>query len=135
MVGLLKSDVFNFAFDYDEWPSSHFDDTDVSKPYNGSIFDIRSRKTYKSLFPEIEDMNDEDNVDEKGRKRQMYKIRYTANLLPRLANHVGYRENDRGQLQKVSINPGICILYLCVNCGDLTVFETDSIKELIEFKW
>ena len=96
MVDLLKSDVFNFTFDFDEWPSSHFDDTDVSKPYNESIFDIRSKKTYKSWVPEIDDMNDEDNVDEYGKKRQIYKIKYTANLLPSLASHIAYVENEKG---------------------------------------
>lgn len=46
MVELLQSDIFNFTFDYDEWPSSHFDDRDETMPYNGSVFDIRYKKTY-----------------------------------------------------------------------------------------
>ena len=74
MIQLLQSNVFQHDFDYDEWPSSHFDEKDVIRPYNGSIFDIRYKKTYTSLFPDIEEMTDEENFDENGKKRQVYKI-------------------------------------------------------------
>jgi hypothetical protein len=135
MVNLLRSEVFNYSFDYDEWPSSHFNAEDVSKPYNGSVFDIRYKRTYTSLFPEIEEMNDEDNVDETGKKRQIYKIKYTVNLLPRLASHIEYIEDDNGVERKTEVNGGICIMYLCVFFAELDVFDTDSIRELIDFKW
>ena len=69
MVDLLSSDVFNFSFDYDDWPSSHFNDSEGSKPYNGSVFDIRYKQTYTDLFPEIEEMNDEEAFDEDGKKK------------------------------------------------------------------
>ena len=46
IVPLLHSDVFSFTFDYDDWPSSHYNDLEISVPYNGSIFDIRYEKTY-----------------------------------------------------------------------------------------
>ena len=130
MVELLNSNVFNFSFDFDDWPSSHFDDCVVSKPYNGSVFDIRYKKTYTDLFPEIEEMKDEDNFDEEGKKRQIFKIRYTINLLPKLAEHIAWIDG-----KKTKMNRMICIMYLCCNCGDLEVFNTNSIKELIQFKW
>jgi len=56
MVELMKSNVFNFTFDFDEWPSSHHDDSNCSKPYNGSVFDIRYKETYDNLFSDIKDM-------------------------------------------------------------------------------
>ena len=59
-------------------------------------------------------MNDEDNVDESGKKRQIFKIKYTVNLLPRIASHIEYVENDEGVEKKTEVNPGICIMYLCV---------------------
>lgn len=123
MVELLNSNVFNYSFDFDEWPSSHFDDSDVSKPYNGSVFDIRYKKTYTDLFPEIEEMKDEDNLDSQGKKRQIYKIKYTINLLPKLAEHISL---DDGV--KTKMNSGTCIMTMCVNSGDLEVFDTDSIQ-------
>lgn len=69
MVELLECNVFNFSFDYDDWPSSHFNDSEGSKPYNGSVFDIRYKQTYTDLFPEIEEMTDEDTFDENNKKR------------------------------------------------------------------
>lgn len=68
MVELLNSEIFNFSFDFDDWPSSHYNDSEVSKPYNGSVFDIRYKKTYTDLFPEIEEMGDEDTYED-GKKR------------------------------------------------------------------
>jgi hypothetical protein len=38
---LLDSDVFRMDFDFDEWPSTHTDDSKYIRPYNGSIFDLR----------------------------------------------------------------------------------------------
>jgi len=38
---LLDSDIFNVVFDYDEWPSNHFNPLDCIRAYNGSYFDIR----------------------------------------------------------------------------------------------
>jgi hypothetical protein len=48
MTGLLESKVFCFQFDFDEWPSTHVDDETYYRPYNGSIFDIRSH--YRNIF-------------------------------------------------------------------------------------
>ena len=50
MTGLLESEVFCFQFDYDEWPSTHTDADTYWRPFNGSIFDIRSH--YRTIFHE-----------------------------------------------------------------------------------
>lgn len=47
---LLKSKIFNYTFDFDEWPSQHTDNTKHLRSYNGSIFDIRDH--YKTVFHE-----------------------------------------------------------------------------------
>ena len=49
---LLESKVFMFSFDFDEWPSSHVKDDTLYRPYNGSIFKLRSH--YKTVYPEKE---------------------------------------------------------------------------------
>ena len=38
---LLNSNVFQFSFDYDEWPGTHTNDGEYIRPYNESIFNIR----------------------------------------------------------------------------------------------
>ena len=47
---LIEANVFRFQFDYDEWPSTHIDENTYYRPYNGSIFDIRSQ--YRQIFHE-----------------------------------------------------------------------------------
>jgi len=37
---LLRSDILNYQFDFDKWPSQHTDDNKYLRPYNGSIFDL-----------------------------------------------------------------------------------------------
>lgn len=49
---LLDSNVFQYEFDYDEWPGIHTNDGEYVRPYNDSIFNIR--KHYKTVFPERE---------------------------------------------------------------------------------
>lgn len=48
LADLFNSNIFCFQFDYDEWPSTHFDEETYLKPYNGSIFELR--KAYKDIF-------------------------------------------------------------------------------------
>jgi hypothetical protein len=42
--------VFQFHFDYDEWPSQHTDFHSYIRPFNGSIFNLRN--SYREVFPE-----------------------------------------------------------------------------------
>jgi len=50
ILPLLDSKIFSFKFDLDEWPSSHENDEECKRPFNGSIFEIR--KHYRTIFPE-----------------------------------------------------------------------------------
>lgn len=45
---LLKSNVLNYTFDFDEWPGVSTDVTKLQAPYNGSIFKLRYE--YKNVF-------------------------------------------------------------------------------------
>lgn len=41
MTPLFESQIFNFTFDYDEWPATNVDIDKVLAPYNKSIFKLR----------------------------------------------------------------------------------------------
>ena len=47
---LFDSKVFHVQFDFDEWPSTHTNDTEVVKPYDGTFFLLRNK--FKEVFPE-----------------------------------------------------------------------------------
>ena len=57
VVDLMKSNVFSFKFEYEEWPQVHTDMSKVINPYNGSIFKLR--ECYTSIFPELSENKDE----------------------------------------------------------------------------
>ena len=76
---LMDSEIFVYKFDFDEWPSTHVDDNKYTRPYNGSIFDIR--ESYRDIFwePSFEAIDDESNEFDTSR---IYKVCYTLNSLP-----------------------------------------------------
>ena len=41
MTNLFKSAIFNYTFDYDEWPTTSSDTTTMLEPYNKSMFKLR----------------------------------------------------------------------------------------------
>jgi len=49
---LLNSNIYNFEFDFDEWPEVHNNDEYFLKPFNDSIFELRYN--YSTIFPEPE---------------------------------------------------------------------------------
>ena len=61
----MNSEIFEFTFDYDEWPTSHKNKHECIRAYNGSIFNLRD--SYKIVFPEkcykIIDMYAHDHSD------------------------------------------------------------------------
>jgi hypothetical protein len=50
ITNLLNSNVFHVKFDYDDWPSNHYNDEKKIKPYNGSIFHLRFN--YHNIYTE-----------------------------------------------------------------------------------
>ena len=95
---MLNSNVFQYNFDFDEWPGTHTVYAKYLRPYNGSIFSIRN--DYYKVFPEQElreiDENDKD-VD----NSKIYKIKYMINLLPSIAE---YRDVGRDEDKLVNAN-------------------------------
>ena len=51
MKNLLESDVFNYTFDFDEWPATNSNTTKVLAPYNKSVFKLRYE--YPNVFRKI----------------------------------------------------------------------------------
>ena len=49
MTPLLESEIFNYTFDFDEWPATNSDPNKQMVPYTKSLFRIRN--SYKELFP------------------------------------------------------------------------------------
>ena len=49
MTELLESEIFNYTFDFDEWPATNQDPNKQMVPYTKSLFNIR--KCYQELFP------------------------------------------------------------------------------------
>ena len=52
LKGLFDSSVFTLTFDFDEWPSTHPNNLECSRPYIYNIFEIRDK--YPLVFPEKE---------------------------------------------------------------------------------
>jgi len=50
LTNLFSSNVFQFKFDYDEWPGIHTEQDFFIRPFNDSVF--RVRYMYRDVFPE-----------------------------------------------------------------------------------
>ena len=61
MAPLFGSGIYNYEFDYDEWPGISTNTTRYLVPYNGSIFKLRYQ--YPRVFRELW-------VDETQKKRE-----------------------------------------------------------------
>lgn len=48
---LLESKIFQFTFEYEEWPATNQNTEQMLKPYNESIFQLRHQ--YHKVFPEV----------------------------------------------------------------------------------
>lgn len=128
MTELFKSSIFHFQFDYDEWPSTHTDCQKYMRPFNGSIFDLR--KQYRSVFHEEQfEITEESDFIESSK---LYKISYVMNMLPVLEVHA---EVDPKTQAVELVNEEISLMNLCFDSDEISVFETESIQALIEYKW
>ena len=45
---LFESEIFNRPIIYYEWPAMHRNNDTMYEPYNGALFQLRRRQTYKS---------------------------------------------------------------------------------------
>ena len=94
-----ESMIFKIPFDFDDWPGIHTDDETLIRPYNDSYYNVKFH--YKSCFPEEE----YDSIDGKDiGDSAVYKIKYSINMLPSIAEYIQEHENDDGSKE-----------YLCEN--------------------
>jgi hypothetical protein len=125
----LGSNIFNYTFDFDGWPGAHANKDFCLRPYNESIFVLRHH--YKTVFQEKEfDVA----VQEEHRgmdTSKVYKIKYNLNLLPSLSEYVALDEQQRKTIK----NEGVSMMSLVQKTGELAVFDTEALAQLIEFKW
>lgn len=119
MKKLFESAVFNYTFDYDEWPATNPDTRKILAPYNKSIFKIRYE--YPEVFTNQfkADCKVEEMEDKTGQKStaKVFKIQYQCNLLTSVS------EED-GELMSA-----------IAESNELPIFETDLIKDMIDYKW
>ena len=127
--------MFCFDFDYDEWPSTHNNEETYLRPYNESIYNIMHH--YKTVFPEEEfdDIMNDDGSQKAGiSSDKIFKIKYTINLLPYLGMHVQMVEKN-GKLVKKYVNNHYSFLDECTEADQLEMFESESLVDMIDFKW
>jgi len=130
---LLDSDVFNYHFDFDQWPSVHTNDDLRLRPFSGSLFDLRSQ--YSKIFPEEEyaPINQEEQIEKKNRIMEffededdgkIFKINYKVNLVPQIGLHVVENtETGQNQFEHKSVS----LMDLCENSDDIDIFLSNSI--------
>lgn len=108
VLKIFESDVFNVSIDFDSWPGSHENDQYIIKPYNGSFFDLRD--SYSSIFSELVREKETDDsklepslsqYEDQGKnitkkKKRVYKIKYSINLLPSIGEYVLMKKNVDG---------------------------------------
>jgi hypothetical protein len=156
---LLESKIFNMEFEYEEWPGIHVNNETVRRPYNNSIFKLRT--SYDSLFPEpcFQHINDDpgasDPADHASHshsnskkplsmnlvmtdRSKIFKIKYQLNLLPVIGQHATTIEEDRHSTnygKPIFENEGISILDMCSQSDEINIFLSDCLQEVIQFKW
>lgn len=123
---LFASEVFTNTFDYDEWPGTHTDAEYYLRPFNDCVFDLRH--CYKDVFPEPE-LGPIDDSDDNS-KVKVFKIKYTLNMLPAIGYYIAQANG-----QKTICNEDVDIMGLAIDSEELDIFETDILKQLIDFKW
>jgi hypothetical protein len=127
-------------FDYDEGPSSHTKNDTHLRPYNDSIFNIR--ENYKVVFHE-EEFRSIDDMSKNGEEEvkigsidtsKVYKIKYSVNLLPIIGEHIIDKDEKNGG-EKTYLNSDVNFMGLLNETEELVIYETQTIQELIQFKW
>ena len=127
MSDLLSSKVFSVEFDFDGWPSTHTNSETILRPYNGSLFALRT--SYSKVFPDIEDIFKHE-FDKKIDSGRIHKIHYSINLLPYFSQYVESEKDG-----KKIVNDQINFMRLTTHTEELNIFNQDSLKDFIGFKW
>lgn len=118
MTKLFSSAVFNYTFDFDEWPATNPDTRTMLAPYNSSVFKIRYEypNVFNRQFTADEKM---EAMEDRGIKSiaKVYKIQYQCNMLTAVST-------EDGDLMRA-----------IADSNELSIFETDLVRDMIDYKW
>lgn len=65
---------------------------------------------------------------------KVYKIKYAVNLLPAIGEYIQPENKELGTEKNV-MNQDINLMGICNESEELEIYETQSIQQLIQFKW
>ena len=97
MKPLLESAIFNYVFDFTEWPGSHSNLETIIRPFNGNLQSLRHQ--YSTIFNDLwkkEEQQCQDRLNHDGYQKvrhnheKQFSIRYTVNLLPAVDENTEY---------------------------------------------
>lgn len=86
---------------------------------------------YKTVFHEDE-FNEVANADI-GKDQVVYKIRYSLNLLPCMGQYCQINSEDPNKYEL--LNKGVNFLEMCNSSEEIEMFGSQSLQDLIAFKW
>jgi len=116
-----------FNFDYDEWPTNSTNNEFIQKPYSGSIFEIRHQ--FDKIFPEEKYQEAAKTISAK--KQQVFKIKYSLNLLSDFGLHA---ELDSKGNVKEYVND-INLMEFIDESNDLDLYTSYTMLNLTQYKW
>jgi len=112
---LFCSNIFEYEYEADEWPSSHTCEHKVIRPYNGFLFKLRQHYS-DDVFPDFPVV-----VGKAARNSMMFKIVYRVNLL--------------GTIQKEDNKSLIEVLATQTDYEQMDIFNAECIKNYVDYKW
>lgn len=117
-----ESMIFKIPFDFDDWPGIHTEEETLIRPYNDSYFNVKFH--YKTCFPEkmYESIEGKDIGDS-----AVYKIKYSINMLPSIAEYISAKENDDGSIEYVSEMEDSSLVSLFQETEEVNIFEYSCI--------
>ena len=67
---------------------------------------------------------------------KVYKIKYSLNMLPFIGVYMNKNVDPRTGVESMELaNEDINLLAICTDSNELSMFESETLKDLIEFKW
>ena len=79
--------------------------------------------------------NDDGTIKESIDSSKIFKIKYSINLLPQIGTHILLEEQHDGQKTKRLMNQDVNFMRIVSQSSELEIFNTLSLKDLIDFKW
>ena len=109
---MIASNIFCYSFDYDDWPSTHINDSVLVRPFNGNSLDLRaaynevfSEEIFKALTEEEEELYSSNKI---------HKIRYRINMLPVLGEYMVHT----GPKEKHLVNRGLSLMNQLIDAAE-----------------